>query len=92
MTATYGADFDGPAALKSLASGEKLNLGSSSASVDSTGALTVSKLIATATLTPTSNTAGVTGQIAWDASFIYICAVGGTAGNATWLKASLASL
>jgi hypothetical protein len=32
----------------------------------------------------TSRAAGSTGQIAWDTTHLYICVVGGTAGNATW--------
>ena len=35
--------------------------------------------------TPTSaGTAGVAGELQWDATYIYICTVTGTAGNATW--------
>jgi hypothetical protein len=49
-------------------------------------------LVESQTLSPTSSsTAGVTGQIAWDTNFIYICTNGGAAGSATWKKATLAS-
>ena len=51
---------------------------------------TAGTLIESASLTPSSgSTAGVTGQIAWDANFIYVCVVGGGAGSATWKKAAL---
>jgi hypothetical protein len=57
------------------------------------GTLTAAKVVVNTTLSPTSTsgggTAGITGQIAWDGAFIYICSVGGIAGSATWLKAAL---
>ncbi len=57
---------------------------------NTSGTKTAAILVETATLTPSSaSTAGVTGQIAWDSGFIYICTAGGTAGNATWKKAAL---
>jgi hypothetical protein len=44
------------------------------------------------TATPASSTAaGVTGQIAWDSSYIYVCVTGGTAGNATWKRAAIST-
>jgi hypothetical protein len=40
--------------------------------------------------TPTSvTTAGITGQIVWDANNVYVCTSGGSAGSATWKKAAL---
>lgn len=54
------------------------------------GKVTVGSIVESASLSPTSAaTAGVTGQIAWDANNIYICTVGGGAGSATWKKAAL---
>jgi hypothetical protein len=67
-------------AIKSLSTAQSLFAGSLSATT----------LIEANTLTPSSGaTAGVTGQIAWDTGFIYICTVGGGAGSATWKKAAL---
>jgi hypothetical protein len=44
----------------------------------------------TGPLTPSSaSTAGITGQVAWDSSYIYVCISGGVAGAATWKKAPL---
>ena len=43
-----------------------------------------------ATTTPASATAaGETGQICWDADYIYVCVSGGTAGNAQWKRTAL---
>lgn len=54
------------------------------------GSLSATTLIEANTLTPSSGaTAGVTGQIAWDSGFVYICTAGGIAGSATWKKAAL---
>ncbi len=42
---------------------------------------------------PTSaGTAGITGQIIWDASNIYVCTHGGAAGHATWKAAALSAV
>jgi hypothetical protein len=72
-------------------SGTTLTVGTASASGGGNLAVTGTLAIG-ATLSPTSaGTAGVTGQIAWDTSYIYICTAGGAAGSATWKKASLAS-
>jgi hypothetical protein len=44
------------------------------------------------TTSPTSaGTAGITGQIAWDATNIYVCTAGGAAGAATWNKSALSA-
>jgi len=44
------------------------------------------------TKTPASSTAaGVTGQIAWDSSYVYVCTAGGTSGNATWKRAAIST-
>jgi len=44
-------------------------------------------------LSPTSaGTAGTTGQIAWDATHIYVCTAGGIVGAATWKAASLTAV
>jgi hypothetical protein len=54
------------------------------------GIMTVNKLLIQASSSPTSaGTAGITGQIAWDASKIYICTSGGIVGAATWKAATL---
>ena len=51
------------------------------------GAGGTAQLIMTNTNSPTSGaTAGATGQIAWDATNLYICTAGGAAGAATWKK------
>jgi len=43
-------------------------------------------------LTPASSTdAGVTGQIAWDANYLYVCTAGGTTGQGTWKRVQLQS-
>jgi len=56
------------------------------------GSLSSTTLIEATTLTPSSAaTAGVTGQIAWDSGFIYVCTAGGAATYATWRKAALTS-
>lgn len=58
-----------------------------------TGTVTLPILVESATLSPTSAaTAGVTGQIAWDASKIYVCTAGGIAGAATWKAAALSAV
>ena len=58
-----------------------------------TGVVTLPSLIESATLSPTSaGTAGVTGQIAWDATHIYVCTAGGIAGAATWKAAALSAV
>jgi len=42
------------------------------------------------TATPASSTAaGVTGQIAWDSSYMYVCTAGGVGGSATWKRVAL---
>lgn len=57
--------------------------GTSQVKIDSTGLLTGKLYISTAQ-TPASNDTGTTGQIAWDANYIYVC----TATN-TWKRAAL---
>lgn len=53
---------------------------------------TAATLIESSSSSPTSaGTAGTTGQIAWDANYVYICTQGGPAGSATWKKAALGS-
>jgi len=42
--------------------------------------------------TPISSTAGTAGQMLFDSSFLYVCTVTGTSGNATWKKIALSSL
>jgi hypothetical protein len=54
------------------------------------GSLSATTLVEATTLTPSSAaSAGVTGQIAWDSGFIYVCTAGGAATHATWKKAAL---
>jgi hypothetical protein len=54
--------------------------------------ITAPALIENTSSSPASaGTAGTTGQIAWDANYIYICIQGGVAGSATWKKAALGS-
>ncbi len=57
---------------------------------DGTGSVLALKFGIATTQSPTSGgTAGFTGQITWDAGFIYVCTAGGAAGSATWKKAAL---
>lgn len=57
------------------------------------GTLNVAMLIENTALTPTSAaTAGTTGQIAWDANWIYVCTNGGPAGSATWKSSALTAV
>jgi len=98
MTTTYGVPFDGPSAEKSLEGSDKLQLGTSTATADASGNLvgariTGASLVESGTLSPTSAaTAGVTGQIAWDTTNLYVCTAGGVAGSATWTKIALTSV
>lgn len=63
-----------------------------SGTYSTSGQLRVSTIIEETTLSPTSAaTAGVTGQLAWDATNLYICTVGGAAGSATWKKVLLSA-
>lgn len=67
--------------------------GSPQLTLSQTGVLSVPTLIESQTLSPTSAaTAGITGQLAWDGSNIYVCTAGGTAGAATWKKAALSAV
>jgi len=62
------------------------------ATISATGVITGNTLIEAETLSPTSGgTAGVTGQLAWDSGFLYVCTSGGVAGSATWKKVALSS-
>ena len=51
---------------------------------DKTGSITLANLILSATQTPATNAAGTAGQLAYDASYIYVCTASGA-----WKRAAL---